>query len=69
MAAEQVRSRALESEVERLRSALDRIETLADDVWRESQGDHTVIRDAGIMQDIVIRLRAAVQNELPDFDA
>ena len=39
---------------------IERVTALADEIWRESQGDQTIIHDAGIMQDIVDRLRAAL---------
>lgn len=39
---------------------LDAARKLADDLWTESQQDHMVIRDAGIVQDIVYRLRGAL---------
>jgi len=35
-----------------------RVRDLADAIWAESQADQTVIRDAGIMQDIVLRIDA-----------
>lgn len=37
-----------------------RVRELTEAVWRESQADETVIHDAGIMQDIVLRLRDAL---------
>ena len=52
--------REAEQELQRLREGL---KALADDIWRESQGDHTIIRDAGIMQDIVPRIRALLGGE------
>jgi hypothetical protein len=39
------------------------VEALADQVWRESQQGHMIIHDAGIMQDIVLRLRAALAQD------
>lgn len=45
------------------------VERLADDLWSESQQSHMAIRDAGITQDIVYRLRAAIGlPEDPDGD-
>lgn len=32
------------------------LRALADHVWAESQADATIIRDAGIMQNIVLRI-------------
>lgn len=37
---------------------LDLIEDLADQLWRESQANETIIRDAGIIQSIVLRIDA-----------
>ena len=41
------------------------VEAVADEVWADSQGDDMIIRDAGIMQDVVERFRAAIKEAKP----
>lgn len=57
---EQKRSRVAEAERDRLAKVVAAAEGLAAAVWRESQQGDRIINDAGIMQDIVYRLRAAL---------
>lgn len=45
---------------EQVREHLAPLSALADDIWRESQQGHQVIREAGIMQDCARRLRATL---------
>ena len=44
-------------------SLAERIKVLADSVWEESKRDTTIIRDAGIMQDIASRIDDALSAE------
>lgn len=39
---------------------ITKVDRWTTEVWRRSQGDHVIIREAGVMQDLVTELRALV---------
>jgi hypothetical protein len=58
-----IRQTILAIEAEERRATVERIQAFADRWWNKSQEGHTVIRDAGIMQEMVTELRAILDAE------